>query len=700
MPRLPSGPLEKDLLSVRKHKLGVHGVDGMHLDVLGEVLIDAQVWQRTSGTHRSAALVTYLEAKIETLQLDDRLKRALRLDLAIEYPGDTVPDPTKRGQMAAAAADCSFDTYSHNRAGRGLGRRRIAVQKLVEALDPDGRYEQADQPKPRKATIADDGAALGNSRYFPLQEEDLTRGFWWRASTRDYVRQLSTQPSLTIFAGTDGVADVGPPLHGDLMLAMLRDCLNDEPMLKYLDEKSARETADWLTAQVRASGARAAYVGSVVRGLYATNRSRWTEAQIEGRLHNVIQQTTLGRPVGGYVATAITRLAFTLRHKGVGVCVVSAHYDSDLSESATALTERFPELGECFYNFLVNDLPVTRPAPHEIPLVSMHGMPLGPRAGRLMVGEVDMMSSDAPGRSLASSDTRVPVLEQLMSETSMLFVGSSLSDPALLLALARTRSAGPPRFALLASPITEEHPESVIADPPRALLLAVLASRYHYLGVTPIVVDFRYQIPQILTEAARRASEDADYVDYADRIDGWWRDSKDAFGFGRLGDEDPRRKAAQARWNERLRGLRDSMYKELSVAEREEVMIEVWLRNPDLDARYLFRWANSEGIWDRSKTAPVASLRAIGDITQKTFREGQTYWQETEHSVLGRWKYCVAMNLVLDRGPWTDLPVGVIKVLSTEARGKIHDIENSQAGSRFERLILETVRGLFDPASS
>jgi hypothetical protein len=697
MSRLPSGPLEKDLRSVLQHKLGVHGVDTLKVATLRKTLEAYGVWESQSTRAFSEALIPHLEGVISSLPLAANLKEALRTDLALAFSGDAVPHQPQRGRSAAAAAGCSYETYRHNRSKRGIGHRKLAVQRLVFGLDPENRYgayEPENEPKAR--TQASEGSAGGpaNARYHPLEQEDLDCGFWWRPSTRDYIEQLASLPALTIFAGTDGDADVGPPLRRDVMLAMLRDSLNDDPVLAPLEGEDRNAAADHLIEEVRASGAREGYIGSIVRGLYAGRSGGWSDAEVEARLHNVVQLAAHGRAAGGYVSSAITRLAFSLCASGIPANVISAHYDSDLADAAQAVSKAHEQLQDCTYEPLFNERHTGAIRAKQVPLTMLNVPQRNAHRELLMVGEADAVS--------AASDraARMLLLEEMFSQSSVLLVGTSLSDPGVLTAVARTRHSEYPRYALLPSPILETvHPRAPIADRNRPQLLAILASRYRYLGVIPIVVDFRYQIPQLLTEVAKRLVESRRYLHYADRIEDWWKRWAVSFGYGPEGDATAERSDAQVRWHERLRTLRDDMYASFVKTTRsddEHIMIEVWLRDPRPQSRHLFRWANSEGIWERSQTTPVASLREVGDIIQKTFREGQTFWQETAHSDLGRWRYCVAMNLVLGGGPWADLPVGVIKVLSTNANGGIQHVKNSEAWSKVERLILDSMRELFN----
>jgi hypothetical protein len=687
--RLVTGDLERDLEKVRRHKLGVHGADMLELPALRAALDAGKVLKLSSRHSLADMLPRYLDQLIDEVAISPDLRDALRIDLAVAFPADEVPSPQRRGELAAAKADRAFETYRKNRAGR-IGPRKLVMQKLASALDPENRFGAVASPPASPDRVDADFIA----RFHPLQDEDLDSGLWWRPSTDDYIEQLVELPGLTVFAGADGVADVGPPLRADLMLMLLRDCLGVHPILAHLKEPERAATADKLVEAVRASDARAGYVGSIVRGLYQA----WDESkpdEVERRLHAVVQAATHGRTDDGYVSTAITRLAFALRRMGKDIRVVSAHYDSDLVRAGEKVASRYRALESCGYEAAINVAPDHPLPPGQVPLVLLNGSEAGAHPGMLMLGEADIVAARIEPTE-AGSRARVSVLEEMLNATCSLFVGTSLSDPGLLTAVARTRGAGHARFAILPSPISEESPPgTVIADEHRAAFLAILAARYQYLNVIPIVVDFRYQVPQLLVEIARRAGESEGYRSYSKRIEQWWTRWADDFGFGRAGDSAPERIAAQARWHEELKRLRERLHAELTKQNRtnnEELMIEVWLRDPRPDSRNFFRWANSEGVWERSRTAPVASLREVGELTQQTFREGQTMWSETSHSYLGRWHDCVATNLVLDQGPWADLPVGVVKVFSTRANERLRMITPGD----LERVLVHDIRRLFD----
>jgi hypothetical protein len=696
--RLQSGPVEGELARLRKHALGVHSAETLRLPVLREVLENYEVWTPGPGGGFGDALVAHLTAVIADLELTAGQRSALRIDLALDFKPDAVPPQPKRGEEAAIAADCRYETYRHNRADQ-IGVRKHIFRRLATELDPDGRTAGTSRSKLTSRVAAVPKATEhGAAHYHPLQLEDLESGLWWRPSTRDYIEQLASQPALTIFAGTDGVADVGPPLHADVMLLMLRDCLNDEPLLAHLEKKARDTAADDLVSAVRASGARGSYIGSIVRGLWDA-RDEWSPDQIEARLHNVVQVAGHGRGPGGFVSGAITRLAFALRARNRDVNVVSAHYDGDLAAAAAEIHKRHPELAGCSYLPLIAELPSDGPGSGKVPLVMLNGHQSGPHAGGLVIGEADAVSKGVDPAGAA----RVPLLEELFVGSSVVLAGTSLTEPGILTAMARTRGGPHPRFALLPSPIPEDMPPgAVIAGEKRAEVLALLAARYLHLDIVPIVVDFRYQVPQLLTEVARRTVEGDRYAGYAARIESWWSAWADAFGFGAGGDGSAARALTQSDWHAQLRTLRDTMMRTISRpsrAEAEDVMIEVWLRDPRPDSRRFFRWASSEGTWERSKTTPVASLREVGDITQKAFRDGQTYTQEMGHGDLGRWRYCVAMNLTLTEGPWADLPVGIVKVYSTQPKGGVQQSKDGASGTEFESSIVNSLRRLLSDAA-
>ncbi len=698
--RLPKGPLEGELQRLCNHNAGVYAAPTLRLPKLRALLESDGRWDPTCSL--TEPLVLRLRGAIGSLSLGDELKRALGIDLALEFPPDGVPAAKRRAQMAAAAANCSLESYRHNRGDRS-GRRKVGLQALERMLDPGGQLGAAQARRRREAPASPAAASWrSKARYHPLEKEDLESGLWWRDSTREYIEQLAGQSALTIFAGTDGPADVGPPLHGDVMVAMLRDCLNDHPILAHLEASDRDVAADELVSAVRspgATGARPGYIGSIVRGLWS-EREGWDRDSIELRLHNVVQNTTHQRVDEGFVATAITRLAFALRSQGKPVKVVSAHFDNDLVHSSEIIRSQEGGLRRIVYD--QSSDPGVNDVDGLVPLVMLHGAQSGAHPGTLMVGEADLVGTDVDP-TFANGASRLQVLEEMFSEASVVLVGTSLTDPGLLTAIARTRSGEHPRFALLPSPISDDMPPAAaIVDRRRGELLAVLASRYLYLDVVPIVVDFRCQVPQLLIEVARRVVEGENYRDYAARVWSWWERWEEAFGYGPEGDLADAREQTQRRWHECLRSLRDELQSTGVPRGRhfEDLMIEVWLRDPRPTSRNLFRWANSEGIWERSKTAPVAPLREVGDITQKTFREGRTIWQEITPGYSGRWRYCVAMNLVLTAEPWANVPVGVVKVFSTAVKGRIQQIENSEMGPTFEALILDKLRELFDDAAA
>jgi hypothetical protein len=181
--------------------------------------------------------------------------------------------------------------------------------------DPDGASRASLTEESRGAEgrplIANLRAAEVRHLYQEATPEDLDEGFWWRSTTVRYLTQLSMLNRLTIYAGADGPADVGPPIHADVTTALLRNCLLSHPLVATsVDEGRASEIAEHivevLTPRYAASSL---WIGSMVSGILRTRPGftrETTGEQLERAIHEV-GEVTETMPTSGFVSRANAR---------------------------------------------------------------------------------------------------------------------------------------------------------------------------------------------------------------------------------------------------------------------------------------------------------------------------------------------------------------------------------------------------------
>jgi len=587
--------------------------------------------------------------------------------------------------------------------------QQAAPAENDRAPDADG----TDRPPPREARAADRLDPLASHKqirrlYSEPTPSDVSQGFWWRTSTDEYLRQLAHLPRLTIYAGAEGHSDVGPPLHAHVTEVLLRTTLASHPLLAQytLEEERSDEVAHRLVTALQAAyPGSSSWMGSIVAGLYRT-RPGFTTDVTTAHLEAAVQKVSDHMSTTAFVSRPITQLAFALHRAGTHVAVISDHYDSDLELVGNEIRDELlanddsasPSYSPQFKTLAGDD--------DDIPLINLHP------PGRPLVGEGDYVSGTADRfGTLDDEATRTGLLISALSSSPTLFVGTSLTDPGIVAALAATVDSRHPRYALMLpppqmrapyadAPLDPEDEQRALID--RTLQLALIGARYLHLGVVPIFADFPYQVPQFVRELTLMVSNPDAYASMASRFSRWWAECAPLFGFpgphGALMDV-KQREVYQEDVYHGLRDLRISLTDRLVATDNEgqadeRLKIEVWLRNPA--ARYLFRWGSSEAMWPGGSTAPRASLLESGTLTQEAFREGHSVWRGDPTEA--QWQYCLAVNLVLQASPWNHLPIGVVKVYSSRADGGLRAVTRSDQRQTLEAVVKQRVRQLVNDA--
>jgi hypothetical protein len=530
--------------------------------------------------------------------------------------------------------------------------------------------------------------------YHAVQPQHLDDAFWWRPGTRAYIAQLADETSLTIFAGADGASDVGEPYHSLVGQLLLASAYSDFPGIAAPGLPDALEQAviDQAIARVVAQldGLSPTHIGSIVRGLRAIAgqaAGHLDEADTEIAIHGVVNGvifpgTRDSRRTSNFVSRSIAELAISLKKEGATAVIVSAHYDDDLPNEIRELCNSEPDikrLSDCRYS-AIEELAV--PA-----VIMLHRDPQTIPERRLMLSELDLFREvvKTTTEDLAPA-TWFDELSHLLSSSAALFVGTDIRSPALIAALAGTIGTDHKRYAVVVEDpwrLSESDERAHAADPlelsigelpdeataeaataesekiTRSLYRNALAARYLHLRVLPIIVDYPYQVPQLLREVRLCATQGPDdYETYADRCDRWWRDNAASLGQGQSPDSRSTSGTTQDAVSSVLAKLRSDA--EAQAGTDERVRVELWIRDPT--SRNLFLWAASDGFWFPSSAAPTASLKIAGGSVQEAFREGRLVSGNIRQAA---WRYYVAAPIALTDPEWHHIQVAVLQVLST-----------------------------------
>lgn len=580
----------------------------------------------------------------------------------------------------------------------------------------------------------------------PATLSELSQDFFERDTTETLIEDLTGIDNLTLFAGAGVSADTGAPLPATLVTTLLANVLKQHyvgGVLWPIDELPAAKERELLVAATAAALAEqysSVYLASILRAS--------VDQEHDSAITDAVKELTDGRnKPGGFLARAVGSLAFAAASSAVSdssVQILTTNPNSGIQDQTNKIFEYYGPLDEAIEGFTFQPcLPNNDDwdEDKQVPVFHLNGL-LGDKGSpdSLVLGESDILRSGTSWRS--------NVLANALSKTESIFVGTAITDLDIMAHLASTNGTDTPaRYAILVAPDKYECEPSLVESASeltegdeeeyeetllklRQLLRNMVAQRFAHLGVFPVIVEYPYQVVQLLNEITLRRLQD-DYRPYRDRQDEWWHTPvenpfEDAskkeprarfFGF-KPGDDDtkfsvpstrevPRMLEAWKAWlsylRNEVRNTLDDAVKEKKKAKKlrktlppESLIVEMWIWNPD--SQQLLQWATSEGTWDHSDTAHLVSLDGHSYMVQEAFRQGSTI-TGTIGRKRSRWRYHLTVPIRLHRSPWLHLPVGVVSILSTEAEGALHSVVSS-GGETFrdmESSLKAGVREILDP---
>ncbi len=276
------------------------------------------------------------------------------------------------------------------------------------------------------------------------------------------------------------------------------------------------------------------------------------------------------------------------------------------------------------------------------------------------------------------------VLERVLRDHSMLIIGSSLTDPPLLNALARTAEDAK-RQQLSRLAIMPLQGLRVPLDDERRItaMCKNIHDRMEHFEVEVTFPDFYSQTAQLLTEirvAARELRMGNPYkgspAEHRNRLDQWWRDWQES----RSGDWT----AANLRDHETLLVRLRELQRKFRLS-REMMKLEIWVRwQPGPGGRLLKLWASSTGTWpdERSMaTAPIGNNSRY--VSVQTFCLGRPGVHAT---VDDRWRTYLSVPIRVGTEQGRELPVAVISLASMEEETRIDRKEAARISNMVEEL--------------
>lgn len=541
------------------------------------------------------------------------------------------------------------------------GERRV----LCELLDITRRryLEPADETLDGPQAVRSHGVASQVAMGTVGEGKREPGRFWSRPSTVAAVAALAKEKTLTVYLGTDGDFGVSALSRSELFLRAI------EGRLK---ERGEADEANSVALRHLVASVPSAQLGSILRQLHFGDRGyrKASEGVLRRHLENCINDSKRDGPL----ARSVTYLAFVMHNLGRDIALMSEAVGPELDHAAEDRRRRYPRtLGDIGY---VTDGKVSE-YDRKVRRIEVQGRERDYWAQSLVVGELDFEADPLLGER--GTPSRLDRLLQVLSSRPVLFVGSDLTDSALVSTLARTSDSPHRRYALVLVP---GYGASLgLDDEEQAASRWLLAQRYLHLGVVPVIVDLPYEIPQALREVALQAEHGGTHDGYDVRL---------------------------RRWTERLDGHRGIKLEDDRVAidpefrgdwkaALEEAIANVPSRRRSgrLDAELWLRDGRSETLHRVVSTDGRRNGQCVVDLFSKLPMDGSSKALALDafqrgHSVEGDLRdgsarFGVAHNVVQYGEKGERLPVGVVTILAGAEDGRLHQF----AADRAERGELE-----------
>lgn len=482
-----------------------------------------------------------------------------------------------------------------------------------------------------------------------LTPEELTKPFFARDSTKDYIEAVAAAEDLTVYLGAGASVDRTGRTWRQLMVDLLVKSCD-------LNEESIQAIAKVLDPMSLAS----------IVAEFARESSSQPET-LAGNVRDLLYQQ--GGDLKGQALVALSDVALELSLRGKAVRLLTTNYDEYLTKDFTSQVEFWRTSYEAKRRF--EEVQALDGLAGSPPITYLHG--LVPERGEIV--EAPVLSELQYKDSLKK--THSALTAALTSQTTVM-VGASVTDPPLVRALLNTKGEAATkhrmRFALL-----PRSDVGAMADDERSLqVLSLWQQRLAHLGVQGIFVDSFSQVGQFLREVHTALAFNID--DYARsrmthgaRLDRWWSAWSDdlAAAF------DDRQEMA----HHMLRGLLVEVCEELE-ATNERIKIEIWPRWHPGSARQdraLRLWASSYSRFTDYELTRSASLAEPGQsdyVAVRAFKEGRPI--HVADTDANRWRSYLAAPVYLSEE--VNLAVGSI-VIASMARP-----EHSQLAHRKKAL--------------
>jgi hypothetical protein len=473
---------------------------------------------------------------------------------------------------------------------------------------------------------------------------------WGRPSTVAALTAISNERALTIYQGADGHHDVAASGRNEFLA---------EAITRRLRERQDADEASAAGLEHLGTSLPGAQLGSILRQLHSGDHGYGVEA--EGVLYEHLNISVNQRKREGALARSVTYLAFTMKNLGRDIDVMSEARVSEMHKAARDRGRRYPKT--------MKGMSYANPdggsdQDRAVPLIEVQGHEDDDWAQSLVVGELDFEADFLLGER--GSPSRLDYLLEVLSSGSVLFVGSDLTESALVSALARTADSKHHRYALVLAPGYGEL--LGLDEEAQAASRWLLAQRYLHLGVAPVIVDLPYEITQALREIALEAEHGDAYDDYDVRLQRW-TERLDGHGGIEVNPDGLSIKAKESRkeWKAALERAIDNVGGDPGT---EPLDVELWL----LDGRdeTLHRVASTDARRNFQTAAELFAESSTDHTSKALARDAYQRGHPVEADLRdGKLRFGIAHNIVIYGKKGERLPVGVLAILSGNADGRL-----------------------------
>ena len=484
-------------------------------------------------------------------------------------------------------------------------------------------------------------------------ESEWNKQFFRRHRTRDAVERLAGERRITIVVGAGASAEVGFPLWSELVERLLLRALSPHTPASSPDyHPEVIETAQ--RALTEGGALEAATMARAVLG------DRFDE-ELRNSLYDWPNRWRWNRP--GSTAWAVARLYAVMTELDQSCEIATTNYDLTLEK---ALEE---ELDGAEVRPFCSD--AEEPEGHPV-VRHLHGVLTEDGAAQeVSLTEADYHAVDA-GLPWQES-----YLRRRLKDSTVVFIGASLTDQHLLRYIFRYAKSGVSPVALLVQdaddvgPMDKRNAPTAVEDHFDLLR----RGRWEYAHLTALQADFRSQPAQFLHEVAHH-KESPSAVRYGKRLDSWYGAIGSQLG---LSSRESFR-ISQHEMQEIVEDWLEAVVAALEDADYdlagETLAVHLWCRSP---ARLEKKGKSADepdrltslaliGCSDRTWTYPGAiDVRLITQPSSRAavdaFCRGNPQVQfPQEHQ---KWRWILATPVMIEEDPvFGRLPVGAVTLVS------------------------------------